>query len=165
MCAFAAIGDHVASKQPLVKLLDEDTYNDLDTQLTMELRNITRLYNAYIDCIHQSLQRKGVTTRDLSFKLLREPAFNNSEQNYTLLFGHEAELINAIDLQNVILILCKNYASFLTYDIFQFIVDNYKLDNGQEEFQYPDHLRTYIERHKISEFVAINPLLKNMTDT
>ena len=61
--------------------------------------------------------------------------------------------------------LIKEYASFLNYEIFQLIVDKYQLDNGQEEFKYPDHLKAYVNEHKISEFVEINPLLKDFTDS
>ena len=42
-------------------------------------------------------------------------------------------------------------------------MDKYKIDDGQEELKYPEYLKAYINKHKISEFVTINPLLKKFT--
>ena len=83
----------------------------------MELKNIIRLFGDYIDCILDCLQTKGVTTRDLTFKLVKESAFNHSEQKRTLLSAHEAELMNADNHQDILQLLHKHYASFLNYDI------------------------------------------------
>ena len=163
---FCYVGSHSDSSKQLlsIKSLDADTRNDLDMQLDMELQNIVRLFGDYVDRIHDCLQAKGVTTRDLSFKLVKESAFNHSEQKRTLVSGHETELMNTENLQDILQLLYRHYASFLNYDIFQFIVEKYQLDSGQKELQYPEHLTTYIEKHKISEFVKINPHLKKTSD-
>lgn len=47
-------------------------------------------------------------------------------------------------------------------------MNSYKLDQGQEELKYPEHLKAYINKHKIEEFAKINsflnnPLLKNVS--
>ena len=49
--------------------------------------------------------------------------------------------------------LTKHCASFLNYQIFQSIIDAYKLDNGQEDFKYAEHFNTFVDKHKISEFI------------
>lgn len=144
--------------------LDEDTLEDLQSQLDMELQSINRRYNSYITLIHECLEAKEVCPRDLAFKLLSLSAFNHTDQKPTLLSSHKTQLEGAADLYGIFSLLITEYASFLNYDIFQFMVDKYLLDNGQEEFKYPDHLKAYLNKHKISEFVKINPLLKDFSD-
>ena len=41
----------------------------------------------------------------------------------------------------------------------------YGLDQGQEELKYPKYLKAYMESHKGSEFIQINPLLKKFADS
>lgn len=48
----------------------------------------------------------------------------------------------------------------LDFDLFQCIVEEYKLDQCQEQLHYPEHLKAYIQKHKISEFLEINPALE-----
>ena len=47
--------------------------------------------------------------------------------------------------------------------IFQWIVREYGLDQGQE--LNPEYLKAYMESHKVSEFIQINPLLKKFADS
>ena len=42
-------------------------------------------------------------------------------------------------------------------------MEKYRIDNGQEELKYAEHLEAYIKRIKISEFIEINPQLKSLT--
>lgn len=144
--------------------LDEDTQEDLKMQLDQELQSIIRRYNSYISRIRKCLEAKGVHHRDLCFELLSLSAFNHTDQKQLLLSTHKPELERAVDLYDIFNLLVTQYASFLNYDVFQFLVDKYDLDNGQEEFKYPEHLEAYINRHKIAEFTEINPLLKDFTD-
>lgn len=57
-------------------------------------------------------------------------------------------------------LIAEEFASFLDYDIFQGIVEEYSLDEGQQQLRYPEYLKTYVETHKISEFLEINPALE-----
>ena len=123
-----------------------------------------RKYSDYINSIRESLQEQGVGAKDLTFYLLTLSAFNHSEQKEMLLLTHEAELNRADDLIDVLKVIMREYASFMNYEIFQYIVDKYKLDNGEEAFKYPEHLEAYVNRLKIAEFAEINPLLKESTD-
>ena len=92
-------------------------------------------------------------------------AFNHTEQNLILVSAHEAELEKATDINAIFNLLNREYASFLNYDIFDFILTQHQLDHGQEELKYPEHLKAYLERHNVSEFVKVNPLFKKYTDT
>lgn len=134
-------------------------------QLDQELQNIIRLYGSYVSCIRESLKAKGVQVGDLCSDLLTISAFNHTQQKRMLLHSHKAELEGATDLNRFFNILITEYASFLNYEIFQVILDKYHLNKGQEEFKYPDHLDAYLRKHKVSEFVQINPLLKKVAAT
>jgi hypothetical protein len=79
------------------------------------------------------------------------------------------ELEKADDLYTIFNLLAAEYASFLSYDIFQSILARYmkkcNIPMGQEELMYPEHLKAYIHKLRVSEFVEINPLLKKYTAT
>ena len=53
----------------------------------------------------------------------------------------------------------------MDYDIFQILVDKYKIADEQEELKYPEYLKAYINKHNISEFIEINPQLKELLDS
>lgn len=53
----------------------------------------------------------------------------------------------------------------MNYEIFQFIIEEYDIDRHQERLKYPEHLKAYINKHKLSEFYEINPQLEDFTDT
>ena len=143
--------------------LDPDMLEELDRQLQKELDNITKLYTRYVSCIRESLQEKGVPPKDLYSNLRTVRAFNHTEKKHTLVSVHDEQLAKAGDLYDIFYILTSYYASFLDYDIFQFILEKYHkiIDPDQEELKYPDHLKAYLAKHKVSEFVDINPFLKN----
>ena len=115
--------------------------------------------------IRESLQDKGVTAKDLCANLLNFSAFNHetTDPKRMLLSVHKAELDKAVDLYDVFNLISTVYASFLNYDVFQFIVDTYKLDHEQEELKYEEHLKAYLKKHKLSEFIEIKPRLKEVT--
>ena len=58
-------------------------------------------------------------------------------------------------------VLNRNYATFLNFEIFQCIAEEYEVDPDHEKMKYPEYLDDYIKKHKLSEFEEINPLLKN----
>lgn len=122
-------------------------------------------YSLYVRRIRLCLIEKGVTVKDLRSDLLAMPATNNKKQQLMLLSAHKAELEKATDLNDIFDIINAEYATFLSYDIFQFMLDTYNINQGQEEFKYPEHLSDYLKEHNISEFVEINPLLKKYNTT
>ena len=142
--------------------LDPGTLEDLQHQLNTELQRIIALYSSYVNCTRKSLEATRITAEDFSLDLLSVSAFNHSQQQLTLLSIHEIELRRAVSINAIFRILVTEYASFLNYKIFEHIVKEYELDNGREEFKYPEHLKDYIKKHKISEFTNINPLKKEI---
>ena len=106
-----------------------------------------------------------MSAKDLCFYLLAISAFNHKEKKLVLLSSHRADLEKAVDLYDIFNLLVTEYASFLNYNIFQLIEDKYQLNKGQEDLKYPEHLVAYINRHKVSEFIEINPFLQKFTKT
>ena len=138
-------------------------YRDLKRQLNKDLQNITGRYSSYVKQIRIALQDNGVTVKDLSETLMDFAAFNVGEEKLVSLSTHVAELEKAVDLHDVFKLIRMEYASFLNYDIFQYIVNAYKINCEQEELKYPQHLRDYAEKLKLSEFFEINPQLKEVS--
>jgi hypothetical protein len=157
-CLSSGTGTYNAANS--IDSLDPDTKADLRRQLNRELRNINMLYTIYVNCIRRSLKEKGVDPKDLCCDLMNFPAFNRSDQSLSLVSAHEAELEKAGDINKIFSILSREYASFLNYHIFDFILTQYQVDMGQDELKYPEHLTAYLKRHYVLEFVNINPLLK-----
>ena len=113
-----------------------------------------------MDCIREILTARNVSARDLGAKLLAITAFSHEEQNLSLLSGHQDVLKNPRDLIEIFNLLVTKYASFLNYDIFQVILEKYSIDQAQNELlKYPEHLKDYVNKLKISEFISINPQL------
>lgn len=122
------------------------------------------MYIKYIKSVAEGLKERYVTPKELRSKLLKESAFSHSKQEQTFFSVQNLnKLSEAKTIHDAIELLAREYASFLNYDIFQFIIKEFGLDDGQEDFHYPQYLKDFIERHKISEFFGFNPLLKKMT--
>lgn len=120
-------------------------------------------YSHYVRRIRLSLRDKGLTARELCSDLLSMSATDHAEQGPSLLSAHKDELRKATDLNDIFDFLVTEFASFLNYDIFQFMIDTYRIDHGQEELKYPKYLNAYLQKHRVSEFLEINPLLKKHT--
>ncbi len=73
----------------------------------------------------------------------------------------KAELQKAEDIVDVFIVLSSKYASFLNPDIFQNILEKYATIQEKQKLDYPQHLKAYIEQHKIKEFIRLNPKLIN----
>ena len=54
--------------------------------------------------------------------------------------------------------------SFWDYNIFECIISEYDLDHNQEKLQYKNHFKLFVEKHKVSEFIAMNPVLAKYND-
>ena len=72
----------------------------------------------------------------------------------------KADLKKCDTINDIFDFLTTECASFLNYEILQDILEFYEIPEDQERLQYPKHLKAYIEKHKVSEFVKINPMLK-----
>ena len=137
--------------------LDPDVLKDLKYQLEINLTEIIQRYNSYVQCIQKSIIKQGVTAGNMRTFLMGLSAFSHSEQQYTLLC--DSKLDEAIEINDVFTLLLKNYASFLNYKIFKILQDEYVVNEGQEELRYPELLKAYLDKLKISEFLEVKPSL------
>ena len=152
--------DEVSTKPSTT--LDPEVCADLKQQLELNLKKITRRYVSFVNCVRQTILRKGISAGDLSAYLLALPAFKSdkSKLEFFIMSEVKVELEQATTVNNIFNILNTKYATFMNYDIFQDMVDDYDLDEGQEKLKYPEHLDAYIKMHKLSEFEKINSVLK-----
>ena len=147
---------HISSLHPAIR-------KDLQQQLEINLEQIIRRYASYVRCILTSVQAKGVSVTDLRSFLLDLTAFQSGcSEQCNLLSGVKKELDKANTINDIFDLLSCECASFLNFAIFQFIMDEYRIEDteGRDRLKYPEHLDEYIQKHKVSEFIAINPALK-----
>ena len=139
---------------------------DLEQQLDLELQHITNRYASYVHCIRKSIKEKGITAQDLCAYLMNLRAFKpkNRKKMPGLMSAMRDELERAKTTDKIFIILSDKCASFLNFEIFQSMIDDYEIDKNQERLNYPQHLREYAEKHKLSEFIDMNPLLKKLDD-
>ncbi len=137
---------------------------DLRQQLQRNLSDIKKYYASYVRCIQLSLKSKGITVKDLRAYLLSLDAFQSDHDDASLkLFSDKREkLEKASDIEDIFYLLITESASFLNYEIFQTMLDEYDIDTSQKKLSYPEHLNAYI--NKLSEFYEINPSLESFTD-
>ena len=132
--------------------MDPDVRMDLQFILKRNLKQIIAKYASYVDCLRAIIQDKGVPAGELRTYLLSLSATSKSSkgQTLTLLSDKETELQGCDSVADIFSFLTTKCASFLNYDIFQFIVTHYDISDDQDKLQYPEHLKAYIRKHKIS---------------
>ena len=141
--------------------MDPDIKMDLEYVLEKNLDEIITKYALYVDCVRALVKEKGVSPEDLCSFLLSLSASSKSYKGQTLslLSDKKSELIKKGTITDIFNFLTTECASFLNYDIFEKIQKKYNLPGDREELSYHEYLKAYIESHKISEFIKINPLL------
>ncbi len=146
------------------EMMDRDLEMDLKYNLERNIDKIITKYGSYVDCLRERINEKEVSPEDLRAYLLTISAFNSSYkgQLLTLMSDRKDELERNETITQIFNFLVTQYASFLNYEIFEKILKRYKIDENQEELKYPEHLKEFMEKHKISEFVKINPSLKEV---
>ena len=157
--------DNSSSTLP-ISLLDPDIRMDLKQQLEVNFEQIIRQYGSFVNCILTSIQAKGVTVNNLRSYLVSISAFQSGfyKEECKLLSAVKPELEKASTINEIFDLLNWNCASFFNYHIFQFLVDEYDIKDTRNRLKYPKYLKEYVEKHKISEFIEINPALKKVKD-
>ena len=111
---------------------------NLERQLKFNRDKIIGQHASYAKCIRRCLKNKGVTAQELCTDLLYLPAFYlHAERKPSLLCDSRTDLAATID--DIFIVLSKT-CSFHDCHIFQWIVREYGLDQGQEELKYPEYL-------------------------
>ena len=143
-------------------VLNPEVYADLKLQLQLNLEKIMHQYGSYVHCVRKSIMRMGISAGDLCAYLLALPAFDSSKLKLSLLSDIRDDLEKATTINGIFNVLNSNYATFINYEIFKCMADDYDLDQFQEKMKYPEHLDAYIKMHKLSEFEDINPMLRKL---
>ena len=145
--------------------LDPEVKEDLKMELKHNLKAIKDRYASYVSHIYESI-KDTVSVESLSVYLLDLSALDcdKDEDRYKLLSVVRAEISLAKSIYDIITLLQKNCATFLHYDVFHSIQKQYKIAVS-EELNYPEHFKAYINKHKVSEFVSINPKLAKFPAT
>ena len=151
-----------AASLPSYALSSDDP--DVRMHLEINLDEIITKYASYVACLRSIIEEKGVSPEELCSYLLSLSAFSKSfkGQKLALMSDMKSELNKKNDkIIDIFDFLTTEYASFLNYDIFQKILEHYNISEDQDpKLKYRDHLKAYIEKHKISEFLRINPWLE-----
>lgn len=132
--------------------------------LERNLREIIEHYGSYVDCLRGIIEEKRISPKALRTYLLTLSAFSESStnQSLTLMSEKKYEFQKAETIPDIFTVLVTECASFLNYEIFESIIRKYKIKRQKyKSLQYPELLRAYVLKHKISEFIEINPLLKS----
>lgn len=134
---------------------------DLKFVLERNLKGILLQFSSYMECIKSLVKNKDIPPEDLRSYVLSLPAFSsNSEQRLALVSEKKDLLIKLKTINEIFDFLNTECSSFLNYDIYESILSKYDLREDREELKYYEHLKTYIYKHKISEFIKINSVLK-----
>ena len=121
-------------------------------------RFIMSKYSRYVIYIRQALEKKGISIQDLRSDLLTMPATNIKVNLLSALMA-DHELKKATTLYEIFDLLEIKYTSFLNYEIFQFILEKYEINYGEEVLKYPEHLKAYLMTHEV---VLSNTTQKNV---
>ena len=149
--------------QSLAKL-DPKVRVDLKQQLKQNFKQISRCFASFVNYVRKSVLQMNIVADDLCAYLLSLPALKSgeSDQQVMLLSEISDKLEKATTVNGIFNVLNRNYATFLNYEIFLNIAEEYEVDPDHEKMKYPEYLDDYMRMHKLSEFEEINPLLKNV---
>ena len=134
---------------------------DLELQLEINIEQIKGHYASFVLNVQRSIKEKGVSTSQLRGYLMNLSAFHNNQRKPVLLSELEEDLERTKDIDEIFEVLSKKYASFLNFGIFESMVKDFGI---KRNMNYAAILQDYVKKHNVSEFVKINPLLKQFAD-
>ena len=133
--------------------LDPKVHMDLQYQLKECRDKITTQFAAYVSKIYGRIKANQI---DLS------------EIIHFLENKLDSDLEGANSLDDVFRLLrrrAKTSFNFLNYRIYEFLRDTFIPEEKDEALNYPYYLKDYANKHKLSEFLEINPKLKEIINT
>lgn len=142
--------------------MDSDTQQDLKRQLRRNYGEILSKYASFGVSLRKAVTATGVTLEDFRQFLLGLSSYvaDSEDEQHGLLDHVKAEIKKADNIIGIFDVLTTDCCSFIDVGIFQFIIEEYGIDTSSDEkLQYCEHLKSYLLKHKISEFIMINPNL------
>lgn len=157
-CSTLTLGAH--------SLLPPEVREDVEQQLELDLEAIQQRYALFVSSLCRSVIQKGITVQDLCLYLMNLPALecNYDDKKHKLLSGVKAKLQETTTIHGIFTLLSLECASFLNYGVFQSILDDHDIVQNSDALRYSKHLKDYLDMHKISEFLEINPRLEKFTN-
>ena len=155
-----------AGSNPTLYLEQKKIDIDLKFQLEKDKRNIMKKYSQYVTKVRKLLAAKEVPIKKVHQSLLTLPTYSSCGKIGPQCLPEEviAKLNLAETIDEIINILCTDWASYINYDIFELLLDECCPDVSREDLDYRSQLRSYIDMHNVAEYVAINPELEKFTN-
>ena len=152
MLALFLDNDTHSEKVVAIEDLDPDTKRDLKRQLNRNRRSIQSRYATFVVSLCNAVIDNGVSLKNFRLYLLGLPAFmSDYEDEQPKLLDDRIE--DADSIHRIFEVLTTDCCSFLNIDIFESIINDYRIDtNSDEVFKYSGHLKTYLKSHKISVY-------------
>ena len=141
---------------------DEQKKKNLKYEHIREIEILDKKYASYVRCIYSALIKKGVTAKDLRPYLMNRVVYSPHDNKKVRLSSNE-KIEKSQDISEIICTISKEYASFLDYEIFETLVEEYKLDVvelediDQEVFKYPELLKAYLGEHTFTDLIEDKP--------
>lgn len=131
--------------------------------LKENLQAIISKYASYVHRLCKLIEAKGESPESLRLHILSLSFHTTDEKRQSLapMSKKRTELEKCKTVNEIFTLLATECASFLNYEIFQEIQTHYKIGEDEEELKYADHLKAYIEKHKISEIAKVIPQLED----
>ena len=133
---------------------------DLEYILDEYHKEIVARYASYVLRIRNWFEeKKSVDT--LRSYLLSLDAFqsgSNLNAHCKLLSGIKDELEKATTICQIFDVV-NNCTSFINYELYECMVNDHHIctDQRPEALRYPEHLKAYFEKHRITEIIKISP--------
>ena len=143
--------------------LEKNKFDDLIFQLENNEREIIKNYSHYVTKVRESLVATPV--KKIYQKLLTLPTYSSCGNIASRLPDKViAKLYLAETSDEIVNILVTDWASYINYDIFELLLDEFCPNRDPEDFNYPNQFDSYIRKHNVAEFVSINPTLEKFTE-
>lgn len=156
------------SRSSFIRSFSSDIRMDLKQQLQCSVREVIHHYASFVSNVCSSLINTGLTAEVLSSFLLSLPAFKNErmkERGLVLLSGVRDQLEKAESIYDVINTLSVDHASFVNCDIYKNIVGEFGCERDHDRLsRYLELLHDYIDRHKLLEYIELNPTFGRVAD-
>ena len=142
---------------PIIKLyvyvysaLDPEVHIDLRYQLTTYRDTITTQFATYVSEVYGRIESKQIDLNKIKQFLENKLDSDLDEAN------------SLHDIFRLIRKRSKASFNFLNYRIYKSLRDRFIPEEKDEAFNYPDYLKAYANKHRLSEFLEINPKLKEI---
>ena len=153
---------HQLKNPTKIEDLDEDTQRDLRRQLKRNLDGLILRYASFGVSLYEAVKATGVTLEAFRHFLLSLSLYADDygDERPRLLDHLKDQIYEADSIIRIFQLLTTDCCSFIDVDIYQFIIQEYNVDtSSDEDLQYSKYLKSYLMKHKISEFKMIRPRL------